>query len=136
MNGKKSNVPDFGRLGLAVAGGTIVLLSLSAGAAWMVQRGWMARENMGLAAAAILLSSGFVGAVICGRGGGLLMQALSGLGVMLVLMGLNLALFDGDLRGLVPCGIALWGGVGAGALTGCLGRKKRGHYYKPKSKYR
>lgn len=136
MDGKKMGVMDLKRLALAVAGGLAMAAALCAGAAWAVEREWFGMEMMNPAAFGILALSGFFGAMISGRAGGMLTQALSGLGIMLALLGLNLALFGGDLQGLIPRGISLTVGASAGALAGQKGRKKTGHYYRPKSKYR
>lgn len=136
MNGKKTKSPDMRRLGISAAGGIIMAVSLCGTSAWVVERGWLSREMMDPVAVGILAVSGFFGAVICGRGGGILVQALSGLGILLTLLGFNLALFGGELHGVIPCLAALAGGVGVGVLAGGIGRKKTGHYYRPKGKYR
>ena len=109
------SAPQWRRIALGSGAGVLTLLTVSGACA-----GLMAREVIGLdglrwcAAGALLLAG-----IIAGRtAGGLLDAALAALGVSVVLIVLNIGLFDGKMEGAAFSALALSGGCGASMLLG------------------
>lgn len=99
--------------------GLIVIVSAAGAGAWLINREILGRENMDVAAAVILVLGGLLGGLSAGRGEGRLGRcAMVAIGLILVLLFLNLLLFEGNLSGLLPGALAVLGSTGASMLIG------------------
>lgn len=120
--------------GLAI--GLLAIMVMTGSFAWFVDREMMGREHMSLASAVVLALSGLLGGLCCGRGEGRLGRCvIVGAGLILMLLLLNLLLFDGHLSGLLPGSLVIFGSVAASMLIGGQkrSRSRRSYSYK---KYR
>lgn len=95
----------------------LTMVCAAAAAAALMAGGAVSLEHMGLFAAGILVVTGMAGALTALLGGGgALDGALTAVGVLVVLLGLNLLLNGGEMEGVAVTALALAGGCGAGLL--------------------
>lgn len=123
------------RAGFAAAAGFLALLAAAGGLAWLILRGSIGEEHLGLASAAALIAGGLTAGLSAGGGEGRLVRcgAAAG-GLVLVLLALNLLLFDGSLFGLLPGVLIIAGSVGAGGLLGGGGSRGGRRKYRRRSR--
>ncbi len=131
--------PDWKRIGLGAGAGVLALLTMTALAAGAISRELTPLEGLRWWAVGALLLAG----AVAGRTGGTVLDgALAGLGVAVVLLGLNVALFDGKMEGFAASALALFGGCGAALLwprrkgRASAGRRRRKIVKLPKRHYR
>lgn len=113
--------------------GLVTMLVLAGAFAWMIQREIIGAAHMGLAAVAVLMLGGFLGAVCSGRGEGRFVRSGAvAAGLIMVLLLINLAVYDGSLGGLLPGAAAVIGSAGAAALVlgGGSGNRRGKHRYR------
>ena len=111
---------------LGIGMGTLILVCGSAAGAAMMAGGVVDVAHMGLLAAGILVLSAVLGGMtaLLGQGSGM-DAALTGLGELVVLMVLNLALCDGKMEGIGVTILVLAGGCGAAALLRVGGGRRK-----------
>lgn len=124
-------IRDGRRVLLGVGVGLVVMLATAGGIAWLVYRGMLGREHLSIASAVILVLGSLLGALSTGRGEGRLVRCfVVGVGIVLALLLMNLLLFDGNLRGLLPGLLVIAGGAGAAALLGGGSSSRRHRKYR------
>lgn len=106
--------------------GTLILVCGTAAGAAMMAGGVVDVAHMGLLAAGILVLAAVLGGMtaLLGQGSGM-DAALAGLGELVVLMVLNLALCDGKMEGIGVTILVLAGGCGAAALLRVGGGRRK-----------
>ena len=106
--------------------GTLILVCGTAAGAAMMAGGVVDVAHMGLLAAGILVLAAVLGGMtaLLGQGSGM-DAALTGLGELVVLMVLNLALCDGKMEGIGVTILVLAGGCGAAALLRVGGGRRK-----------
>ena len=111
---------------LGIGMGTLILVCGSAAGAAMMAGGVVDVAHMGLLAAGILVLAAVLGGMtaLLGQGSGM-DAALTGLGELVVLMVLNLALCDGKMEGIGVTILVLAGGCGAAALLRVGGGRRK-----------
>lgn len=115
--------------------GLLTMLCSVAAAAALMAGGAVGMEHMGLFAAGILIGTGLAGCMTAQLGGGgALDGALTALGALVVLLGLNLLLNGGEMEGIAVTVTALAGGCGAGVLLR-LGKGSRRKHRRKKNRY-
>ncbi len=118
---------DWGQQLLGLGVGLLVMLTLTALAAWSMERAWIDLGWMGYLAAGILLTASFVGALTAGASQGRFWNAgVFALGMWGTLLLMHITLFEGDLSGIWAGVAAVLGGSGAAMLTGWKGGRRRG----------
>ena len=109
--------------------GILTMVSACAGTAGLMAGGIVPLESMSLFAAGILIISGLAGGLAALLGGGSVCDAaISAVGEMVVLVGLNAVLSGGKMEGIGVTVLALAGGSGAALLLRMgkgSGRKRR-----------
>lgn len=135
----------LGRVLFAACVGIVVILAMAGMFAWLIRNETLDVCHMDLMAAGVLIAGSGAAAMCSGRGeGSLKRMASSELGVILFLGLLNLLLFDGQISGLIPCVILIFGTAGAvflallgtGLKTGRKYRHKRRQMGMLNKKYR
>lgn len=102
---------------LGVAVGVVVLICACAAAAGMMEKGIVEPQTMGLWSAGITVGMGLLGSLTALLGGGEAVDAaLTVLGELVVLFGLNGVLNGGEMEGVAVTVLALAGGCGAAVL--------------------
>ena len=102
---------------LGIGVGMVTVVCACAGAAGMMTKGIVGSQTMGLWAAGITVASGLVGSLATMLGGGKgLDAALTAVGELVVLFGLNGILCGGKMEGVAVTALALAGGCGAAVL--------------------
>lgn len=128
MKGMKWSV-NWRALLMGIGIGTITMVSACAGVAELMASGTVGTESMGMFAAGILVTSGLTGGLAAMlSGGGVTDTALTAIGELVVLIGLNAALNGGQMEGIGVTMLALGGGSGAAVLLRLgkgSGRKRR-----------
>lgn len=111
---------------LGIGMGTLILVCGSAAGAVMMAGGVVDVAHMGLLAAGILVLAAVLGGMtaLLGQGSGM-DAALMGVGELVVLMVLNLALCDGKMEGIGVTILVLAGGCGAAALLRVGGGRRK-----------
>ena len=103
---------------LAAAGGMLVILAMTGIFSWMILKQILDLAHIDLMAAAVLITGSGTAAYSCGRGEGRIKRILGAeLGIVISLAVLNLALFDGEISGLLPGVFLISGTAGAVMLT-------------------
>lgn len=117
---------DWRKCALALGISIILLLTVTAAGAALVERETIGAEWMNYLAALALLSSSFAGGMV-GRSGEnrWLAPLVNGGGLWLFLLAVNALGYDGDLNGAVPVALAILGGSGAAILPGRGGKRRR-----------
>ena len=114
---------------LGAAVGMMTVVALTAAAAGLMSKGAVGVEKMGYFAAGILAAAGLLGGLTAMLGGGGPADAaLTAVGELVVLMGLNALLCGGRMEGFAVTTLALAGGCGAAVLLGLgkgSGRRRR-----------
>ena len=102
-------------LGLGV--GMMTVICLCAVGAAMMEKGAVGLDTMGLWAAGITVGSGLLASLAASLGGGEMLDAILAVaGELVVLLGLNGVLNDGEVEGIAVTILALAGGCGAALL--------------------
>lgn len=129
-------IGDWRRIAFGIGVGLVVMLAVTGGFAWMMSAQVLGREHEGLASAGTLIISAFLGALCSGRGEGQIVRSAAvGAGMILVMLLLNLLLFDGSLSGVIPSAVVTIGAsAAAGLIGGVPGNRRSGKYRY--SKYR
>lgn len=120
---------------LGIGTGMLTMVCTAAAAAGMMAKGALNGEYFGIVASFTLVGAALMGSLASQFGGGGLWDgALTALGEMVVLLGLNGALNGGRVEGFAVTALALAGGCGAGLLL-TLGRGCRRPARKRKNRY-
>ena len=119
--------------------GLLTMICAAAGAAALLAGGAVGLDRMPLLAAGILVGTGMIGCLTALLGGGGVLEgALTALGALVVLIGLNALLIDGKMEGIAVTALALAGGCGAGLLlrlgkgSGPRRRRRKNRYFAQK----
>lgn len=107
--------------------GLLTALCAAGGFAWMMHQEILNICHMNLAAAGCLILGGGAAGLLCARGEGRIKTAAVGELVLILMLGMiNLALFEGELQGAVPC-VLLLAGTGAGVVLAFSGKRSTAH---------
>lgn len=116
MKGMKWTV-HWRSVALGLGAGLLALLCACAGAAGLMAGGTVEVDTMGLWAAGITVGSALLGSLgAMATGGTAVEAALTALGELVVLFGLNGVLSGGEMEGIGVTVLALAGGCGAAIL--------------------
>lgn len=113
---------EIKRILLASGMGLLLILAGTGAFAWLILQRVIDITHLDLMAAAVLIFGSGGTALLSGAGEGSGKRTLLSEGVLvLLLLGLNLVLFDGSLTGVLPC-VVLMGGTAGGICLLRMGK--------------
>lgn len=125
---------DWKRTVFGIGVGFVLMLVLTGAFAWLMDIEVLSRESMGLASAGVLILSAFLGGLCSGRGDGQIVRCLAvGGGMILLILFMNLLLFGGSLKGLIPEAVMIVGSSAAAGMVGGIpvrGKRRKYRYAK------
>ena len=115
---------DWKAVLMGTVGGLLAVVTVSAVFAGLISGEILGIEYLNVGSATALILGGAVAGIRGGRGADRWGQGvITGLGLLLLLLLINLIGFGGKLDGVLPCGLLVMGSAGGSCLV--MGGKKR-----------